>query len=97
MVLWTTTPAGPRWTRDRDRAAATEGRSSPWEHLEKEGAEGNVTMGEGGHHRGGARPATMDQNGGGLELGGAGLGAWRRGDGVGDGYGGVWQGQGSLL
>jgi hypothetical protein len=32
-----------------------------------------------------------------LELVGAGIGAQRRGDRVGDGYGGVWQGQGSLL
>jgi hypothetical protein len=31
------------------------------------------------------------------ELVGTGLGARRRGDGVGDGYGGVWRGQGSLL
>jgi hypothetical protein len=30
------------------RAAATEGGSSPWEHLEKEGVEGNLTVGEGG-------------------------------------------------
>jgi hypothetical protein len=51
------------------RAAATEGGSSSWEHLEKEGVEGNLTVGEGGQHGGGARPATMDQNGGGLELG----------------------------
>jgi hypothetical protein len=79
------------------RVAATEGGSSPREHLEKEGAEGNLTVGEGGQHGGGVRPAMMDQNGGGLELGGVGLGARRREDGVGDGYGGVWQGQGSLL
>jgi hypothetical protein len=31
------------------------------------------------------------------ELIGVGLGARRRGYGVGDGYGGVWRGQGSLL
>jgi hypothetical protein len=30
------------------RAAATEGGSSPREHLEKEGVEGNLTVGEGG-------------------------------------------------
>jgi hypothetical protein len=30
------------------RVAATEGESSPWEHLEKEGAKGNLTVGEGG-------------------------------------------------
>jgi hypothetical protein len=50
------------------RVAATEGGSSSPEHLEKEGAEGNLTVGEGGQHEGGARSATMDQNGGGLEL-----------------------------
>jgi hypothetical protein len=54
---------------DACRAAATEGESSLREHLEKEGAKGNLTVGEGGQHRGGARPATMDQNSGGLELG----------------------------
>jgi hypothetical protein len=59
------------------RATATEGGSSPWEHLKKEGAERNLTMGEGGQHRGGARPATMDQNGGGLELGVGRVEAWR--------------------
>jgi hypothetical protein len=34
------------------RAAATEGGSSPREHLKKEGAEGNLTVGEGGAARG---------------------------------------------
>jgi hypothetical protein len=34
------------------------------------GGEGNLTVGEGGgQYGGGARPAMMDQNGGGLELG----------------------------
>jgi hypothetical protein len=56
------------------------------------GVEGNLTVREGGQHGGGARPATMDQNGGGLELVGAGLRARRRGDGVGVGYDGVWRG-----
>jgi hypothetical protein len=45
------------------RAAATEGGSSPWKHLEKEGTEGNLTVGEGGQHGGGARP-TMRSSGG---------------------------------
>jgi hypothetical protein len=47
------------------RAAATEGRSSPREHLEKEGAEGNLTVGEGGQHGGRARPMTRSSGGGG--------------------------------
>jgi hypothetical protein len=56
MVPCATTLAGPWWTHDRDRAARSpahgaasmEGGSSPREHLEKEGAEGNLTVGEGG-------------------------------------------------
>jgi hypothetical protein len=49
------------------RAAATEGGSSPREHLEKEGVEGNLTgaRGGGGQHGGGARPATRCRGGGG--------------------------------
>jgi hypothetical protein len=46
------------------RAAATDGESSPREHLEKNGAEGNLTVGEGGQHGGGVRPATRTSGGG---------------------------------
>jgi hypothetical protein len=43
--------------------AATKGGSSPRKHLEKEGTEGNLTVGEGRQHGGGARP-TMRSSGG---------------------------------
>jgi hypothetical protein len=47
------------------RTAATEGGSSPRKHQEKEGTEGNLTVGKGGQHGGGARPATRSSCGGG--------------------------------
>jgi hypothetical protein len=47
------------------RAAATEGGSSRRKHLEKDATEGNLTVGEGGQHGGGARPATRSRGGGG--------------------------------
>jgi hypothetical protein len=46
-------------------AAATEGGSSPWKHLEKEGTKGNLTIGEGGQHRSGARSAMRSSGSGG--------------------------------
>jgi hypothetical protein len=46
-------------------AAATEGGSSPRKHLEKEGTEENLTVGEVGQHRGGARLAMRSSSGGG--------------------------------
>jgi hypothetical protein len=48
---------------DAWRTAATEGGSSPREHLEKEGTEWNLTVGEGGQHRGGVRLATSSSGG----------------------------------
>jgi hypothetical protein len=46
------------------RTAATEGGSSPWKYLEKEGTEGNLTEVSGGRHGNGARPATSFNGGG---------------------------------
>jgi hypothetical protein len=45
-------------------AAATKGGSSPWEHLEKKGVKGNLTVGEEGQHGGGARSAMRSSGGG---------------------------------
>jgi hypothetical protein len=45
--------------------AATEGGSTPQKHLEKEGTEGNLTVGEGGQHGGGATPAMRSSGGNG--------------------------------
>jgi hypothetical protein len=65
-------------TRTGWRAAATEGGSSPWEHLEKEGAEGNLTEGLTGWCDGEERPAVDRKKWRRSELVGAGLGGQRR-------------------
>jgi hypothetical protein len=49
---------------DAWRTAATEGGSSPWKLLEKEGTERNLTEVGGGRHENGARPATSFHGGG---------------------------------
>jgi hypothetical protein len=46
------------------RATATKGRNSPRKHLEKVGTKGNLTVGEGGQHGGGVRPAMRSSAGG---------------------------------
>jgi hypothetical protein len=69
----------------------------PREREKLEGKMGSLTEGFMGRCDGEERPAAERKKWCWSELIDVGLGARRRGDGVGNDYGAVWRGQGSLL